>query len=233
MSNGICSLDGCGAPHFARGICEKHYTRFKRAGIPLPPKLRQGGLCWVSGCEGEVYGWGLCSPHYQRQRVHGDPLGGGVKRVSREGPCLVEDCDRPIESRGFCKSHYRNYRNTGDPLLTLREQNRVSVDERFWSKVDKSGGPNACWPWTASTQGSGYGAFRLDGRHRNANRVALELHLGRLLAEEEHACHTCDNPPCCNPNHLYVGNAFTNMQDKVRRGRWRGRRPRTAGTGGS
>lgn len=90
---------------------------------------------------------------------------------------------------------------------------------RFESKVDRSGGPNACHPWTASTP-KGYGRFKVDGRTKRAHVVALVLKLGRPIAPGMRALHTCvGNPACCNPDHLYEGTDADNVRDRVRQGR--------------
>jgi hypothetical protein len=52
-----------------------------------------------------------------------------------------------------------------------------------------------------------------------ANRVALTIKLDRDILPGLFACHTCDNPPCCNPDHLYEGTHQQNVDDKVRRNR--------------
>lgn len=89
------------------------------------------------------------------------------------------------------------------------------LPERFWSKVDRSLS-DGCWPWTASVRrkDEGYGAFWLDGRHRPAHRVAWELTFGQI-PEGLVVCHRCDNPPCCNPEHLFLGTPLENNDDKV------------------
>src|SRR5262245_2088175 len=89
--------------------------------------------------------------------------------------------------------------------------------DRFWSKVDKSGGPDACWPWLGGKQDNGYGHFFLCGRTLQASRVAL---FGvDVLNSEEHALHDCDNPPCCNPGHLHPGDNVDNTAEAFDRGR--------------
>lgn len=92
------------------------------------------------------------------------------------------------------------------------------VENRFWAKVDKSGGAGACWPWIAGKTSRGYGAFKVRGRQVYAHRMALELAEGRPLEAGEFACHHCDNAPCVNPKHLYRGDATTNNRDTFRRG---------------
>lgn len=96
--------------------------------------------------------------------------------------------------------------------------------ERFLEKVDRSGGPDACWVWTAARNRYGYGVFQLDGRRgMTAHRWMLARTLGRPLRwddeVQEMALHTCDNPPCVNPAHLYVGTAKDNFDDVRQRGR--------------
>ena len=93
--------------------------------------------------------------------------------------------------------------------------------DRFWSKVDRQG-PDDCWNWTASCLNArgGYGQFGMK-RYRTmlrAHRVAFFLTYGHWPA----VCrHTCDNPKCCNPNHLLDGTQADNMADKAARGRHR------------
>lgn len=100
-----------------------------------------------------------------------------------------------------------------------------TIAMRLNRRIDRSGGPEACWPWSGARTPAGYGVI---GRGRRgegmttAHRVALELQLGRPLARDEVACHRCDNPPCCNPAHLFLGSAQANVNDKIAKGRARG-----------
>lgn len=90
--------------------------------------------------------------------------------------------------------------------------------QRFWGKVARAG-EGDCWNWTASLDRYGYGKFRKGPGLFIASRVSLAMHFGRDLDAAEMACHTCDNPACVNPAHLFVGSAKDNFVDAVRKGR--------------
>lgn len=93
---------------------------------------------------------------------------------------------------------------------------------RFWSKVDRSGGPTACWPWTGHCSTVGYGQFtvRENGRQykHSAHRIAYSIHHG-VVVSDLNVCHECDNRPCCNPAHLWLGTQADNMHDRDAKGR--------------
>lgn len=93
---------------------------------------------------------------------------------------------------------------------------RANLAARFWAKVDKSGGPDACWPWTAQIA-YGYGRFQLNGAGELAHRVCWFLTHGAW--PEECVLHECDNPPCCNPSHHFEGARGDNNADRHAKGR--------------
>jgi hypothetical protein len=88
----------------------------------------------------------------------------------------------------------------------------------FWGLVDRSGGDDACWPWTRSCNDGGYGTARVGKKFHLAHRYCYELLFGAPAAGLE-VRHSCDNPPCCNPKHLVLGTHSDNMRDCVERGR--------------
>jgi hypothetical protein len=89
---------------------------------------------------------------------------------------------------------------------------------RFWSRVDKSNGLDACWMWTAGLHNRGYGRIRWNGMPECAHRIVWMLINGAIPNELE-VLHRCDNPPCCNPGHLFLGTQADNMHDRDAKGR--------------
>lgn len=90
---------------------------------------------------------------------------------------------------------------------------------RFWSRVEVRKQAQ-CWPWRYGPDEHGYGAFRelVGTRIEPAHRVAYMIAHGEI-PEGKVIRHTCDNPLCCNPDHLEIGTHQDNVADRVARGR--------------
>lgn len=90
------------------------------------------------------------------------------------------------------------------------------IKERFLSKIEKT---KSCWNWIGSIDKYGYGYIKLKtGKHRKAHRLSYEIFIGKI-PENLFVCHTCDNPKCVNPKHLFVGSARDNMKDAINKKR--------------
>jgi len=96
----------------------------------------------------------------------------------------------------------------------------------FLGQIDPFGGCNACWIWLGFKNPKGYGQSSLNGKTMLAHRWSYQHHYGIVIPEGLHVCHSCDNPSCCNPLHLYLGTNQDNVNDKMKRNRFRPKQTR-------
>lgn len=90
---------------------------------------------------------------------------------------------------------------------------------RLWSRVTRCADVD-CWPWVGGrAHPFGYGLIGLDGRPTTAHRVAWLVTRGPIPRGLS-VLHRCDNPPCCNPAHLFLGTQADNMHDRHAKGRF-------------
>lgn len=84
---------------------------------------------------------------------------------------------------------------------------------------------SACWYWTGSFDRQGYGYVQYEGRVQHAHRASYKMHVGPI-EPGKCVCHSCDEPSCVNPAHLWIGTHGDNARDREakRRGRWARRR---------
>src|SRR5262245_33607729 len=129
--------------------------------------------------------------------------------------CNQEGCGESARTRDMCRKHYMRWYRHGDPgavLTAWDARGRAPLVERFWAKV-AVGNSAECWVWQAYCRPDGYGQFQYSRANpRTAHRVAYELTYGPIPAGQE-VCHRCDTPPCCNPDHLFLGSHHENMTD--------------------
>lgn len=121
--------------------------------------------------------------------------------------------------------------NTRKPRFCSRRcSNERRTDDfagRLWARIDRSGGAFSCWPWLGSSDKDGYGKTHdRDRGDIRAHRAVFQLVHGWL---PQVVRHSCDWPPCCNPEHLLAGSMEDNRNDMIERERQcRGERARTA-----
>lgn len=168
-------------------------------------------VCTIDGCDSKHEALGFCRIHYRRFKKHGTPH----LQPKVASTCSVDGCEVTAWARGWCRRHYKRWHHRGgDPAEHMR---RRPLEERLRARL-VPGGPNGeCLEWTGATL-KGYGQIGEDGTIKYAHRVAYELWVGPV-EDGELVCHRCDNPPCCNPDHLFVGTPRDNMHDMIRKGR--------------
>lgn len=117
----------------------------------------------------------------------------------------------------MCRLHYQRVLRNG----TTEIQQRTLAD-RYWSRVVR-GAEGECWGWDGANS-RGYGILSNPLGHPHpplrATRVSWEIHNGPI-PDGMLVCHRCDNPPCSNPDHLFLGTHTENMRDMIRKGRGR------------
>lgn len=96
----------------------------------------------------------------------------------------------------------------------------VTQEDAFWGKVER-GDSEQCWPWLGGrgSTGGAYGRAHWQGRMRPATQVAWEITNGEPFPAGMLACHSCDNPICVNPDHIWPGTQSDNLRDCVQKGR--------------
>lgn len=135
-------------------------------------------------------------------------------------------CEKPNPKSPFEKIE-DGYVFCDDTCKTIyfERRRKRSPEERFWSFIDKNppykGPQGDCWGWTGGTD-SGYGKISVKNKNLGAHIFSYFLHTGYhpdYKGKQEVIMHSCDNPPCCNPEHLSLGTLADNIADKVAKGR--------------
>jgi hypothetical protein len=100
----------------------------------------------------------------------------------------------------------------------MEPRKRNMTDDEFWAWFDSKlvEAPTGCMEWSMCRSVQGYGFVRMHGKNMKAHRLSLERRLGRPISPTMAVLHSCNNPPCCNPEHLREGTNQDNVNDKLR-----------------
>ena len=141
------------------------------------------------------------------------------------GSCCIKGCNLPVLAMGMCNKHWRRNRKYGSPVALGRKASDfrgMNSIERFNEMVEVDH-ETGCWEWQGGKDKDGYGVFRGntdDGvMYNRAHRFSIAYFKDEHPSEGENVMHTCDNPSCCNPNHLEIGTVADNQRDKIKKGR--------------
>jgi len=131
---------------------------------------------------------------------------------SSQNICKIEGChNRPVGKR-LCNKHYKRFGRYGYNKSTFHDR---TIKERLLFRATEDG---SCLIWNGGKSGGGYGSITIDGQHKMTHRVCYEEYFGEI-PDGLLVCHRCDNPPCINPDHLFLGTQSDNLQDMYAKGR--------------
>ena len=125
-------------------------------------------------------------------------LAKGSHNSPAEGACLLDQARAILGTYPGYRAAYTT------PVFT-----------RLFSRCVES--DNGCWEWQGSKNADGYGTISARCKQFRTHRVVWQLIFGEI--GNLHVCHSCDNPSCCNPEHLFLGTNQQNMQDRQSKGR--------------
>lgn len=131
--------------------------------------------------------------------------------------CCIKECEKPVLASGMCAMHYRRMKKYGDPTaVKIKQLHGASLTDRFLHYTTKS--ERGCWVWSGSLDRNGYGRLNIKNRPELAHRLSWVLHKGEI-SPSDHVLHTCDNPRCVRPDHLFLGDQAANNADMISKGR--------------
>jgi len=202
-SKRVCSVQGCGKPFHAQGLCKNHYQhRWQQA---------QTEPCSVDGCNRPRRGRGLCAMHHKRWKKHGttDPSPSPTRL------CSVSVCSKRHYGHGYCRPHWKRYLRHGDPIHGHRPKGEAL---RYFHEVVLRYDGDDClfWPFNRNKK-SGHGIVNFDGRKQIVHRMVCSAKHGPPPEPHYETAHSCGNghKGCVAPRHLRWATSKENHADKL------------------
>lgn len=168
---------------------------------------------------GKATGW--VAPNRERQSSLLPALPHSKEHATQGGVAMSRKLD--THYCAYCRQPFQ----TKIPVqrfcsITCGSLSPLSLAERLAQSVQRCGHGDCslcCWEWTGARHRRGYGSFSHRNQAYRAHVAAWIVHAGQPVARGIQVLHRCDNPPCCNPAHLFTGTQRDNMQDAARKGR--------------
>ncbi len=137
--------------------------------------------------------------------------------------CQIKECENPVLAVGLCNKHWRRNKLFGSPCVTKWTPALLSgmpIAERMRRQTKRM--ESGCLEWTGGVDLDGYGRVSgvIDGiAYQRAHRIAWVLFHGKPIPKGMVVCHSCDNPRCVDPKHLWIGSVSENHQDMINKKR--------------
>lgn len=134
--------------------------------------------------------------------------------------CKIKNCGRLTRFRGLCFTHNNRWKkgepDYDRPIIGKGGAKKIPALDRFEKFVDRT---PTCWGWNGFVDSIGRGHLHVHGMGKiRAHRASYILNIG-LIPNNLVVCHTCDNPNCVNPDHLWLGTVKDNVHDMIQKGR--------------
>ena len=175
--------------------------------------------CIIDDCNKAHLAKGFCNKHYLRWKKYDDP---NFVTVKPKG-CQIDYCNEVNFGHGYCAKHYQRLRRTGSATNMCRKEPLMGTLKERFDQSYKINDATLCWEWQRNLNRAGYSKIEFNdelGKRKtiSGHRLSYKIYKGSIK-NGLFVCHSCDNPACVNPEHLWLGTHEDNMKDMDDKGR--------------